>query len=171
MKGPVFTIKMTFLDDLRKVAVKTLQTGTVVDRYKWNVFCTMLKTFPCSDVFSADDLFHIMTLCCDTCQTEMYHHEEEHEACCGECAKEKSMAEDIIPFIMKEYYHANVRYYNDAMDIWFAHGDTPVIYNYELVDDCLPLENDFYELCKDTCACCSRSISPDDTENKSRYIV
>lgn len=158
---------MSFPNELRRNAVETLQSGKVVDQYKWNVFCTMLKTFPCSDDFSTDDLFHIMTQCCDMCQEDVHHHHEEHGSCCDECAKEKETTEDIIPFIMKEYYHAHKRYYDDATDIWFEHDDTPVIYNYEVI--CLPPGNNFYDLCKTSCACCSCPISS--CESKFSYIV
>ena len=160
-------LKMT-LSKIRKNAVETLQTGKVVDQYKWNVFCTMLKKFSCSDEFSTDDLFQIMTQCCDMCHKDVHHHHEEHGSCCDECAKEKETAEDIVPFVMKEYYHAHKRYYNDATDIWFAHDETPVMYNYEIIK-CLISENDFYELCKNTCACCNRPVLS--CESKFSYIV
>lgn len=157
---------MSFSNELRRNAVETLQTGTIVDDYKWNVFCTMLKTFPCSDDFSTDDLFHILTQCCNKCQKDIHHHHEEHGSCCDECAKEKEISEDIVPFVMKEYYHAHKRYYDDATDIWFAHDETPVVYNYEVIGF-IP-ENTFYDLCKSTCACCNRPVS---CESKFRYIV
>ena len=162
---------MSLLKELRFGAVETLHTGIVVDKYKWNVFCTMLKTFPCTDAFSTDDLFKIMTQCCNACQKDIYHHEEEHGSCCGECAKEKETSEDIMPFIMKEYYHAHKRQYDDETDIWFAQGDTPVVYRYEVIKDCLPRKIDFSELCRDTCAICSRLIPPGEVENNLSYIV
>jgi len=162
-------IKMTSLFEIRKVAVETLQSGTIVDQYKWNVFCTMLKTFQSSDDFSTDDLFNAMTSCCVMCQTDVHRHHEEHESCCDECAKEKETSEDIVPFIMKNYYHANKRYYNDATDIWFEHGGNAVVYEYEMINDCSPPENIFYELCESTCACCSCPISS--CESKFSYIV
>ena len=162
-------IKMTSLFEISKVAVETLQSGTIVDQYKWNVFCTMLKTFQSSDDFSADDLFNAMTPCCDECQRGDHHHHEEHGSCCGECAKERETTVDIIPFIMKNYYHANKRYYNDATDIWFAHDGNAVVYEYEMINDCLLPENNFYELCESTCACCSCPISS--CESKFSYIV
>ena len=161
-------IKMTSLFEIRKVAVETLQSGKIVDQYKWNVFCTMLKTFPSSDDFSADDLFNIMTLCCDMCQKDEHHHEE-HGSCCKQCAQERENAEDIVPFIMKNYYHAHNRHYDDATDIWFAHGGNAVVYEYEMINDCLPPENNFYELCESTCACCSCPISS--CGSKFSYIV
>jgi len=164
-------IKMTTLNEIRKNAVETLQTGKVVGQYNWNVFCTMLKTFPCSDDFSTDDLFQIITQCCDMCQrVEEHHHHEEHGSCCKQCAQERENAEDVIPFIMKNYYHAHKRQYDDATDIWFAHDETPVIYNYEVVE-CLPRKIDLSELCKDTCAICSRLIPPGEVENNLSYIV
>ena len=159
---------MSFLKELRRNAVETLQTGKVVDQYKWNVFCTMLKTFPCSDVFSTDDLFQIMTQCCDMCQKVGHHHHEEHGSCCKQCAQERENAEDVVPFIMKNYYHAHNRHYDDATDIWFEHDEGPVIYNYEVVK-CLPLGNNFYDPCENTCACCERPVLSCD--NKVRYIV
>ena len=162
-------IKMSFLKDLRLCAVETLQSGTIVDKYKWNVFCTMLKTFPSSDDFSTDDLFGIMTQCCDACQRDDHHHHKEHGSCCGECAKERETTDDIVPFIMKNYYHANKRYYNDATDIWFTHDGNAVVYEYEMINDFLPTENNFYELCESTCACCSCPISS--CESKFSYIV
>jgi hypothetical protein len=158
---------MTSLYEIRKVAVETLQSGKIVDQYKWNVFCTMLKTFPSSDDFSADDLFNIMTLCCDMCQTDVHRHHEERGSCCDECAKEQATSDDIVPFIMKNYYHAHNRHYDDATDIWFAQGDTPVVYRYEVIK-CLPSEN-WYDLCKTTCACCSCPVSS--CESKFSYIV
>lgn len=161
---------MSFLKDLRKTAVETLQTGKVVDQYKWNVFCTMLKTFPCSDDFSTDDLFRLMTQCCDMCQVVEEHHHHEFGSCCKQCAQERENAEDIIPFIMKNYYHAHKRQYDDATDIWFAHDETPVIYNYEIVENCLPRGNNFYDLCKSTCACCD-NVLPCESESKFIYIV
>ena len=160
---------MSFINELRKTVVETLHTGKVVDQYKWNVFCTMLKTFPCSDDFSTDDFFQILTQCCDMCQRDVHHHHEEHGPCCDECAKEKETSEDIIPFIMKEYYHAHKRYYDDSTDIWFAYDETPVVYNYEV--NCFSNENNFYDLCKSTCACCERDISPGEFESKFSYIV
>ena len=162
-------IKMTTLNEIRKNVVETLQTGKVVDQYTWNVFCSVLKTFPSSDDFSADDLFNALTLCCDECQRGDHHHHEEHGSCCGECAKERETADDIVPFIMKNYYHANKRYYNDATDIWFTHDGNAVVYEYEMINDCLPPENNFYELCESTCACCSCPISS--CESKFSYIV
>jgi len=158
------------LSEIRKNAVETLHTGTIVDKYNWNVFCTMLKTFPCSDDFSTNDLFKIMTQCCSTCEKDIYHHEEDHGPCCGECAKEKETSEDIVPFIMKEYYHAHKRYYDDDTDIWFAQGDTPVVYRYEIIK-CLTHGLNLYELCQDTCTICSRLISPGEVENNLSYIV
>jgi len=158
---------MSFLKELRRNAVETLQTGEVVDQYKWNVFCTMLKTFPCSDDFSTDDLFQIMTQCCDMCQKDEHHHHEEHGSCCKQCAQERENAEDVVPFIMKNYYHANKRYYNDATDIWFTHDGNAVVYEYEMINDYLP--NNFYELCESTCACCSCPVSS--CESKFSYIV
>jgi hypothetical protein len=159
---------MTTLNEIRKNAVETLQTGKVVDQYTWNVFCSVLKTFPSSDDFSADDLFNALTLCCDECQRGDHHHHEEHGSCCGECAKERETTDDIVPFIMKNYYHANKRYYNDATDIWFAHDRNAVVYEYEMINDCLPPEN-WYDLCKTTCACCSCPISS--CGSKFSYIV
>ena len=157
---------MSTLNEIRKSAVETLQSGKVVDQYKWNVFCTMLKTFPCSDEFSTDDLFQFMTQCCDMCQKDEHHHHEEHGSCCKQCAQERENAEDVIPFVMKNYYHAHNRHYDDATDIWFARDETPVIYNYEVI--CLPLGH-WYDLCESTCACCSRSTPS--RESKLRYIV
>ena len=159
---------MTTLNEIRKNAVETLQTGKVVDQYKWNIFCTMLKTFPCSGDFSTDDLFQLMTQCCDMCQKDEEHHHEEHGSCCKQCARERENAEDVIPFIMKNYYHAHKRQYDDATDIWFAHDETPVIYNYEVVNESLPPGNDFYDLCKSTCACCENVLP---CESKFSYIV
>lgn len=156
--------------EIRKNAIETLHTGTIVDKYNWNVFCTMLKTFPCSDDFSTNDLFKVMTQCCNTCEKDIYHHEEEHGPCCGECAKEKETSEDIVPFIMKEYYHAHKRYYDDDTDIWFAQGDIPVVYRYEVIK-CLTHGLNLDELCKDTCTICSRLISPGEVENNLSYIV
>jgi len=159
---------MSFPKELRRNAVETLQTGKVIDQYKWNVFCTMLKTFPCSDDFSTDDLFQIMTQCCDMCQKDGHHHHEEHGSCCKQCAQERENSEDVVPFIMKNYYHAHNRYYDDATDIWFEHDEAPVIYNYEVVE-CLPPGDNFYDLCKTSCACCSCPISS--CESKFSYIV
>jgi hypothetical protein len=68
---------------------------------------------------------------------------------------------------MKNYYHAHKRQYDDAADIWFSHDETPVIYNYEVVE-CLTPGNNFYDLCKNTCACCD-SVLP--CESKFSYIV
>ena len=161
---------MSFLKELRENAVKTLQTGKVVDQYKWNVFCTMLKTFSCSNDFSTDNLFHILTQCCDMCKKDVHHHHhEEHGSCCDECAKEKELSEDVVPFIMKEYYHAHNRYYNDATDIWFAHKKTPMIYNYEVIEDCSSNDINFDDLCENTCACCERPVLS--CANNFRYIV
>ena len=159
---------MSFLKDLRKTAVETLQTGKVVDQYKWNIFCTMLKTFPCSDDFSTDELYQLMTQCCDMCQKDEEHHHHEFGSCCKQCAQEREDAEDVIPFIMKNYYHAHKRQYDDATDIWFARDETPVIYNYEVVNESLPPGNNFYDLCKSTCACCENALP---CESKFSYIV
>lgn len=160
---------MSFINKLRKSTVETLQTGKVVDQHNWNVFCTILKTFPCSNDFSTDDLFQTMTQCCDTCQTDVHHHHEERGSCCGECAKEKETSENIIPFVMKEYYHAHKRYYNDATDIWFVHDGIPIVYNYKIIKDCLPPEKSFYDLCKNTCACCGFHVAPHG--NKFKYLL
>lgn len=48
--------------------------------------------------------------------------------------KKRENADDVIPFIMKNYYHAHKRQYDDATDIWFAHDEKPVVYNYEVVE-------------------------------------
>jgi hypothetical protein len=159
---------MTTLNEIRKNAVETLQSGKVVDQYKWNVFCTMLKMFPCSDEFSTDDLFQLMTQCCDMCQKDEEHHHHEFGSCCKQCAREREDAEDVIPFIMKNYYHAHKRQYDDATDIWFAHDETPIVYNYEVVNESLPQEINFYDLCKSTCACCENVLP---CESKFSYIV
>jgi hypothetical protein len=164
---------MTFLDKLRKDAVETLKTGTVIDQYTWNVFCTMLKTFSptgnfSADDFSADDLFRILTQCCAACRGGI-HHDEEGGPCCGECAADRENSVDITPFVMKNYYHAHKKQYDDATDIWFSHGDIPVVYNYEVVDDCIPPVS-LYELIN-TCARCSHPIPSQDVEHVLRYIV
>ena len=158
------------IEEIRKVAVETLRTGTVVDQYAWNVFCTMLKTFPSSDDFSTDDLFQILTQCCAACQWGI-RHDEEHTPCCGDCAKDREQSADITPFVMKNYYHAHNKKYDDARDIWFAHDAVPVVYRYEVIPGCASLGNNFRELCKNTCACCSRPILPEDLRNTLRYIV
>lgn len=99
-------------------------------------------------------------------ESNVHHHHEEHGSCCVECAKEKKTSEDIIPFVMKEYYHAHKRYYNDAADIWFAYDKIPIVYNYEVV--CFSRDNNFY-ICKSTCACCDRPVSL--RKSKLKYIV
>jgi hypothetical protein len=157
---------MTFLDKLRKNAVETLKTGTVVDKYAWNVFCTMLKTFPPTDDFSADDLFRILTQCCAACQGGI-HHDEEDGPCCGECAADRENSADITPFVMKNYYHAHNKKYDDATDIWFAHMNIPTVYNY--VPACIPPVS-LYELIN-TCARCSLPMPSQDVEQALRYIV
>ena len=67
------------------------------------------------------------------------------------------------------YYHAHKRCYNDAVDIWFAHDEIPVIYKYEVIRECLSPEHAFYDSWKNTCACCSRPSLK--LENTSSYIV
>lgn len=157
---------MSFIDQLRNNAIEALHTGTVKDIYKWNFFCTILKTFP-----HPDNIFKIITQCCDICQRDIYHTEEDHESCCGECAKAKNASEDIIPFVMKEYYHMHQRWYDDTTDIWFAQDQNPVIYTYEMIDIRSITEDNLYDHCHNICASCNRYTLPDDFKNNMTYIV
>jgi len=150
---------------MRNNAVKTLYSGEIVDQYMWNVFCTILKISS-----QPDDAFRIMTQCCDMCQKDIGHNKEEHESCCGECNKNKNESDDVIPFVMKEYYHAHKRYYDDDVDIWFAQ-DTPVIFTYEKVDVRSIKEDNLYEFYRNTCADCNCLIPPDSLQNNMKYVV
>jgi hypothetical protein len=163
---------MTFLYDIRKNAVQTLQTGTVIDEYNWNIFCSILKKNSYIDNISIDQVFELMIHCCILCQKDMmYHDEEDHDSCCDECSQQQSKTENIIPFVMKNYYHAHKRYYNDCTDIWFLHDQKPVVYKYEVVNTLGVADHDLYNLCTKTCACCNCFISFSEFNTVWRYIV
>ena len=160
------------LEDLKKYAHNS---GKILDKNKWNLWCSRLKErakkYPYSVDFTNDVIFEKMTNGCFYCgsiattidrnDSALDHTPSNCVASCLGCNISKGSS-DSATFVRKAYYRARREYTDDITDIWFIYATKPSMWDYKRAADKKKVsfdltKEDFAELIMKDCEYCKRS--------------
>jgi 5-methylcytosine-specific restriction endonuclease McrA len=166
------------LEDLKKYAEDSIISGKILNKKKWDLWCSRIKRrakkYPYSVDFTNDVIFEKMTSGCFYCggiattidrnDSTLDHTPGNCVASCLECNISKGSS-DSATFVRKAYYRARREYIDDTTDIWFVYANKPSMWDYKRAADKKKVsfdltKEDFDELIKRDCDYCRR---PPDT--------
>lgn len=184
-----------YLKDLKQNSLDSITSCKIIDQYKWNVWCNIIKScakqnkHPYSDDFTNDNIFKMLIKGCfycgqlstgvDRADSTIDHTLDNCVASCWECNNSKGAA-DSDTFVRKSYYRARGYYLDDNDDIWFVNKTKPRLDTYKKRADKKEVsfelsKEDFDILIKGDCDYCKRSPTTwfgiDRVAPSSGYVV
>jgi len=130
--------------NLKQHAYDSITSGVIIDRRKWDMWCTLIKSKsikrPFTKDFTNDIIFEMMIEGCFYCgniatsvdriDSTLDHTPSNCVATCWGCNCSKG-ASDSATFIRKSYFRARRKYADTNINIWFVNKQKPRLYLYK----------------------------------------
>lgn len=129
-----------YLDDRKKHAYDSIKSGSIINSYKWDLWCDEIKRkakqrkHPFSVDFTNDVIFTMLIHGCFYCgdvatsidrlNSDLGHTPKNCVGCCYGCNFSKGTA-DPSTFIRKSYFKARGKYVDEVSSVWFVNKNKP----------------------------------------------